>query len=269
MTLRLSERQYQILEWTGREDALSIDDLAQHFQLSTQTIRKDINALCEIGMLRRVHGGVCLPSAIENLSFSTRQVMNARNKEGIAALAARQIPEGSTIFLGIGTSVGYVAKALLKHNDLRVLTNNLQVAAILCKKPKIDTHVSGGKLRHSDHDLVGVETIRFFDAFKADFAIVGTGGLDPAFGMMDFKPDEAHVTQAILENSRRKFLVADHSKWNRAANVKVTPFQNLDLMVTDYLPETLCSSSETNQLFASKLKVLECRSDEQPPSFRL
>lgn len=254
MTMRLSERQNKILEWTSREDTLSIDDLAQHFQLSTQTIRKDINSLCETGMLRRVHGGVCLPSAIENLSFNTRQIMNARNKEQIGITVAKQIPDGSTIFLGIGTTVGSVAKALMQHNDLRVLTNNLKVAAILCNNDRIDTHVSGGKLRQSDHDLVGVETIRFFSSFKADYAIVGTGGLDPTFGMMDFKPDEAYVTQSILENSRRKILVADNTKWNRQANVKVAAFNELDLMVTDHLP----SSTIKIQLEMNDLEVNEC-----------
>ncbi len=117
--MRLSERQNQILEWTSREDALSIEDLSNHFQLSTQTIRKDINALCETGLLRRVHGGVCLPSAIENLSFNTRQVMNAKNKDDIAQAVADQIPDGSTIFLGIGTTVGSVANALLKFQNFK------------------------------------------------------------------------------------------------------------------------------------------------------
>ncbi|WP_417455287.1 DeoR/GlpR family DNA-binding transcription regulator [Kiloniella sp.] len=252
--MHLSERQNKILEWTSREDALSIEDLAIHFQLSTQTIRKDINALCETGLLRRVHGGVCLPSAIENLSFSTRQVMNAKNKDKIAQAVADQIPDGSTIFLGIGTTVGSVANALLKYQNLRVLTNNLKAAAILCNNENIDTHVSGGRLRQSDHDLVGVETIRFFSSFKADYAIVGTGGLDPDFGMLDFKPDEAHVTQSILENSRKKILVADNTKWNRPANVKVAPFKDLDLMVTDQLPD----DNTRLQLELSKLTIKEC-----------
>ncbi|MFD2205306.1 DeoR/GlpR family DNA-binding transcription regulator [Kiloniella antarctica] len=255
MTMRLSERQNKILEWTSREDTLSIDDLSQHFQLSTQTIRKDINSLCEIGLLRRVHGGVCLPSAIENLSFNTRQIMNAGNKEQIGITVAKQIPDGSTIFLGIGTTVGSVAQALVHHQDLRVLTNNLNVAAILCNNNRIDTHVSGGKLRQSDHDLIGVETIRFFSSFKADFAIVGTGGLDPSYGMMDFKPDEAYVTQSILENSRSKILVADNTKWNRQANVKVATFSELDLMVTDHLP----SNTIKMQLEMNELQVIECR----------
>ena len=254
--MRLSERQNKILEWTSKEDALSIDDLAQHFRLSTQTIRKDMNSLCEAGMLRRVHGGGCLPSAIENLSFSTRQIMNATNKKKIALTVAEQIPDGSTIFLGIGTTVGSVANALLHHKDIRVLTNNLKAAAILCNNADIDTHVSGGKLRQSDHDLVGVETIRFFSSFKADYAIVGTGGLDPAFGMMDFKPDEAYVTQSLLENSRQKILVADHTKWNRTANVKVAAFSELDLMVTDVLLDENIKA----QLSLNDLNVIECNS---------
>ncbi len=234
--MKLSERQNDILNWMRREGFLAIDMLASHYGVTTQTIRRDINALCDSGLLRRVHGGVRLPSAYENLSFFTRQVLNARAKQAIAERLVRDIPDGSSLFLGIGTTVEYVAKALLKHKGVRVMTNNLNVAAILCANKAVKVDVSGGQLRHDDRDLVGGEAVAFFNGFHVDFGIIGTGGLDPERGLLDFQPAEAQITRAIVRNSRQCCLVADESKWQRQAVVRVAEFREIDAFYTDARP---------------------------------
>lgn len=235
--MKLSTRQQTILDWARLEEHLEVESLAERFDVTPQTIRKDINQLCEQGLLRRRYGGVSLPSSVTNLSFSSRQVINQLAKQAIAARLAALIPENSSVFLGIGTTIEFVARELSSHNELKVFTNNLNVASLLCNSPGVDVQVAGGRLRHNDHDVVGERATAFFGEYCADFGIIGAGSLDPTYGVMDFEIEEARVSQAILGNSRRRILVADQSKWDRQALARVVPFSDVDVLITDHLPE--------------------------------
>jgi len=235
--MSLNDRQNKIIDELKLRGQLEVEQLATKFAVSSQTIRKDINQLCELGLARRLHGGVDLPPNTRNISFHSRQLINEPAKQQIARQAAEQIPDGASVFLGIGTTVAHVARALLEHKSLKVMTNNLDVAAVFCEQPEIDVLVAGGQLRHSDRDLVGEAAIRFFNQFHVDFGIIGSGGLDQEAGLLDFDPKEAEVSRAILANARKTILLADQSKWRRRAMVKVEPFNAIDLMITDSIPD--------------------------------
>ncbi len=245
--MNLNERQDRILALLNRQGELGVDHLAEQFAVSTQTIRKDLNQLCELGLARRVHGGVSLPASALNLSFGSREQLNASTKHQMAQALAARIPDGSTLMLGIGTSVAHLARALSNHQRLRVLTNNLDVAGILCEQPDTEVLVIGGKLRHNDRDMVGEAVTRGLDQYRVDFGIIGAGGLDPEAGLLDFDPQEADVSRAILRNARQRVLLADLSKWSRSPMVKVAGFDSLDLMVCDRLPSTDISQSLQDQ----------------------
>ena len=240
--MKLTERQHTILEWIRQTEHLEVELIAQRFDVTTQTIRKDINQLCEYGLLRRRHGGVSLPSSVTNLSFTSRQIINQHAKQRIASHLASLIPDNASVFLGIGTTIEFVARELSDHKGLTVLTNNLNVASLLCNSPSIQVMVAGGQLRHNDHDVVGEETTRFFSEFHADYGVIGTGGLDIRHGLMDFDVREAAVSRAILSNCRQRILVADQSKWGRNALAKIAPLTQIDLFITDHLPATARSA---------------------------
>lgn len=235
--MKLTARQQQILEWVQREEHLAVETLAERFDVTPQTVRKDVNQLCESGLLRRHYGGVSLPSSVTNLSFASRQVLNQLAKQTIASRLADMIPDNSSVYLGIGTTVEFVARELSRHEGLKVFTNNLNVASLLCNSPGIEVLVSGGHLRHNDHDVVGQEAVSFFNAFRVDYGIIGTGSLEPALGLLDFEVREAEISRAILENSRHRVLVADRSKWRRAALAKVCPLARIDWFITDRVPD--------------------------------
>lgn len=234
---RLSPRQQEILDLIARDGAQQIDGLARRYGLTTQTIRRDINTLCELGHARRLHGGVDLPVMPQNISVSARAQLNSGAKRRIAAWIANQIPDGATLFLGIGTTVQYVADALRDHSGLTVVTNNVDVALTLGAAPSVELHLTGGVWRANDRDVVGSDAIRFFEKFYATHSVVGAGGLHPVSGVLDFSYNEAQVTNAIIENSRTRYLAADVSKWTRDAAVRVAPFAKLSAFVTDRLPE--------------------------------
>ncbi|BDX01618.1 MAG: DeoR/GlpR family DNA-binding transcription regulator [Marinomonas sp.] len=234
----LNERQNQILNWVQQEDALLVEDMVTRFNVSSQTIRKDINQLAERHLVRRTHGGIAPVSSTENLPFDHRQFLNSDAKEAIAKLVANVIPDGASVFLGIGTTVEYVAKALVSHRNLQVFTNNLTVASILGNYPQVRVRVLAGKLRHKHHDLVGEETLSGLRQYFFDYGVLGCGGLDEAQGVLDFDPEEASVSRVLVEQSRHSLLVADQHKWGRKAMARVHSFDSIDWLFSDELTES-------------------------------
>lgn len=233
----LSARQRDILTLVEAEGAQYIEHLAFRYGMTTQTIRRDINALCDLGYARRFHGGVDLPVKGSNISVNARSTLHRPAKQAIAAQIATMIEPGATVFMGIGSTVQCVAEALLQHQSLTVITNNIDVALTLCQAPQIEVHMTGGLLRHSDRDVIGADVIRFFEKFYASYAVIGAGALHPTNGVLDFSYSEAQVTSILIANSRTTLLAADASKWARDAFVRVVPFSQIDCLVTDTLPD--------------------------------
>lgn len=229
-------RQSEILNIAHRDGQVSVDDLALHFSTSAQTIRKDLTELAETGQLKRVHGGAILPTAASNIVYAERRALNATAKEAIAERVAQDIPENATLFLNIGTTTEAVARALLNHRNLMVVTNNMNVANILSANPGCDVMVAGGMLRRSDGGLTGAMTVQVIRQFKFDIAIIGCSALDPDGELLDFDSHEVTVSQTILDRSRQSYLVADASKFDRAAPIRIASLENLDRLYTDMPP---------------------------------
>lgn len=236
--MSLSERQNRILAFLNQAGGnLTSTELTDAFDVSVQTIRKDLNELSNLGLVQRVHGGITLPRQNRNLSFSNRQVINLDAKRSIAQAVADRLPEGASVFLGIGTTPQQVAQALLGHPGLQVVTNNLNVALTLCRNPNIETLIAGGRIRPSDQDVMGEDTTRFLRRFQVNFGIFGIGGLSESGELMDFSLEESHLSRAILDCSDQRVLVADSSKYLRSAPIRTGLLDEVDLFVTDHLPE--------------------------------
>jgi DeoR family glycerol-3-phosphate regulon repressor len=215
---------------------VAIEALAQQFDVTPQTIRRDINTLCDQALLRRYHGGAGLPSSVENLAYSTRQVLCLEEKRQIARLLASHIPDQASLFINIGTTTEEVAKALLGHQRLRVITNNLNVANIMSGNPDFEVIIAGGVVRSRDRGIVGEATIDLIRQFRVDFAIIGISGIEDDGALVDFDYREVRVAQAIIENARRVYLAADHSKFGRTAMVRLGELSQLDALFTDRPP---------------------------------
>jgi DeoR family glycerol-3-phosphate regulon repressor len=233
-------RHPEILEIARREGKVTVENLAERFGVTLQTIRRDLTDLSEAGQLERVHGGAVLPSGTSNIGYEERRVLNAEGKAAIARACAARVPQGIALFLNIGTSTEAVARELLHHRNLMVVTNNMNVANILVSNRDCEIIVTGGQLRRADGGLVGnlaAETIR---NFKFDLAIIGCSALDRDGDMLDYDIQEISVSQAILRQSRKSFLVADHSKFTRSAPAKIASLAEVDSFFTDRpLPDDL------------------------------
>jgi DeoR family transcriptional regulator, glycerol-3-phosphate regulon repressor len=243
--LALNLRQSEILEIARAEGRVQVEDLAQRFDVTLQTIRRDLGDMADAGLLDRVHGGAVARSGAVNLGYEQRRRMNDAAKEAIGRACAAAIPDNSSLILNIGTTTEAVARALLNHRNLTVVTNNMNVATILLANPGCEIVVAGGTLRRSDGGLVGELTTEFFEQFKVDIAIIGTSALDVDGDLLDFDLSEVRVSQSILRQSRRAFLVADHSKVGRSAPARIASLSQVEHMFTDKpLPDLLAQACE-------------------------
>lgn len=241
----LSMRQQRIVDLIQQQEYCTIDGLSALFNVTTQTIRRDINELCAIGLARRHHGGVSLPATLTNRSFTTRSATNLGEKQLIAERVVQQVPDGCTLFLGIGTTIAAIAALLGNHKELRVVTNNFQAAHILAQHDHIETWIPGGKLRTNDGDVVGDNVGYFFGQFSADVGIIScasvmkiAGGIrtpdlppleaEPTEFAMEHQLREAAVSQAIIAGAQQKWLVANSSKWQCKASARVAPLTVFD-----------------------------------------
>ncbi len=226
-------RQQELLTQVQREGFASVEALAKHFGVTHQTVRRDINRLVELKLLRRYHGGAGLPSSIENFAYNTRQSLFHEAKRRIGQLAARHIPDDSSLFINLGTTTEEVAKALRQRKGLRVITNNLNVAAAMCANPDCEIIVAGGVVRSRDRGVIGEATIDFIRQFKVDFGVIGISGIEPDGTLRDFDYREVRVAEAIIAQSRNVFLVADHSKFGRRALVRLAHLSQITVLFTD------------------------------------
>ncbi|MDG4648181.1 DeoR/GlpR family DNA-binding transcription regulator [Roseibacterium sp. SDUM158017] len=226
----------EILNIARRDGRVSVEGLAEHFGVTLQTIRRDLAEMAAQGKLERVHGGAVLQSNITNIGYEDRRGLNDEAKTAIALRIVRDIPNGCSLFLNIGTTTEAVAHALMKHRDIMVLTNNINVANILVENPACEIIVAGGLLRRSDGGLVGTVTTQAIQQFKFDLAVISCSALDVDGDMLDYDIQEVGVSQTILRQARRSFLVADRSKFQRRAPARIGSLSQIDRFYTDAAP---------------------------------
>lgn len=253
----MSARQSQIVELAKSRGRIFVEGLSEHFDVTPQTIRRDLNELCDSGKLVRIHGGALYPTTNENVQYEKRRLIAAESKMAIGRVAAALIPENASLFINIGTTTEAVAKALLEHRNLLVVTNNINVANILRASPSTEVVLSGGVVRHSDGALVGDAAVDFFNRFKVDFAIIGTSAIDADGSLLDFDMREVRVAQAIIANAQSVILVSDATKFQRRAPMRIAHVSQVDTFVTDR-----CDDEQFRMLLeVNKVRLLEAGSE--------
>jgi DeoR family transcriptional regulator, glycerol-3-phosphate regulon repressor len=230
-------RQLNLMAVVRDQGSVSIEALAKQLAVTLQTVRKDVQKLADEGLLARFHGGVRVPSSTtENIEYQQREVLNSQGKERIARAIAAQIPNHCALILNIGTTTEAVARALKQHQGLRVITNNLNVAAILSGNPSCEVIVAGGVVRSRDRGIVGETTVDFIRQFKVDIAVIGISGIETDGSLRDFDYREVKVAQTIIAHAREVWLAADISKFNRPAMVELATLSQIDRLFTDAPP---------------------------------
>jgi DeoR family glycerol-3-phosphate regulon repressor len=229
-------RQHEILNLARQAGRVTVDELAVRFEVTPQTIRKDLNDLCDQRLLTRTHGGALLSSGVENVAYEARRQLATIEKQRIGARAAALVPNDTSLFINIGTTTEEVARSLISHEGLLVITNNIHVATILMPSPKIEVIVVGGVVRRSDGGIVGEQAVDFIGQFKVDYAVIGVSAIDEDGSLLDFDYREVRAAQAIIANARHVILVSDAMKFTRSAPVRIGHIAQVDVFVTDLTP---------------------------------
>ena len=248
----LSARQTEIMALAKEQGRVLVDELAARFAVTPQTIRKDLNDLCDFRALNRIHGGAVFPSGNENVKYEARRSMAATEKQAIGRAAADLIPDNSSLFINIGTTTEAVGDALVDHKELMVITNNINVANHLRVFPSIEVVIAGGVVRGSDGGIVGEAAVDFIRQFKVDFAVIGVSAIDEDGALLDFDFREVKVAQAIIANARHVILVSDASKFERTAPVRIGHISQVQTFITDHCPSdsirSICAENDVRMI---------------------
>jgi len=232
----INKRHDEIISLIKNNGFVTVEEMASLFNVTPQTIRRDINFLDGEGVISRYHGGAGLSVSTENVAYRHRKEIFLNEKKKIAGKVSSMIQDSSSLFINIGTTTELVANELMNHNKLKVITNNLNVAAIMSKKDDFEVIVTGGIVRGRDCGITGEATVKFIRQFKVDIGIIGISGIDLDGTLLDFDFREVHVARTIIENSRKVYLVSDHSKFGRNPMVKLGSITEIDTLITDRKP---------------------------------
>ena len=217
--MKQSLRHQKIVELVKQKGYLSTEELVALFGVSPQTIRRDLNELAETNFIRRHHGGAASPSTAENSDYHDRKHFFSQEKNRIARQVVQLIPNGASLFIDIGTTSEAVSFALLGHQRLRIVTNNLNAAHILMQNDSFDITIASGSLRQ-DGGIIGE-------------SVLGISAIDLDGTLLDYDYHEVQVKRAIIDNSRNTLLVTDHSKFSRRAMVKLGSITDVEYVFTD------------------------------------
>lgn len=240
--MKTSLRQKEILDIVRRQGKASVEDLVAHFSVTPQTIRRDLTDLAGAGEIDRVHGGAVLASGTHNISYQERRLLEHDAKLHMAKACAALIPDNASLFLNIGTSTEAVSRELLGHRDIMAVTNNMNVANILMENSHCEVLVAGGTLRRQDGGIVGDLAARFIEQFKVDYAIIGASAIDLDGDLLDYDIQEVRVSKSIIRQSRQVILIADHTKLQRQAPIRICSLADIDHLFTDLpLPAPLAA----------------------------
>jgi DeoR family glycerol-3-phosphate regulon repressor len=228
-----TQRRQAILTQVREQAAVSADDLSGQFAVSVETIRRDLRALRDAGLLERVYGGATRPGRSSEGTFAARSTRHLERKRAIAAMAAALVEPEETIVIDIGTTALEVARALPGSFRGRVLTNSVPAALELSGRDGIELLLSGGQVRPGDGACSGAHAEDFFAEFYADRAFLGSGGVHPEAGLTDYYPAEVVVRRTIIAHTARNYVLADSSKLGVIAVRRVCELDQVTAVLTD------------------------------------
>ncbi|WP_027166021.1 DeoR/GlpR family DNA-binding transcription regulator [Mesorhizobium sp. WSM3224] len=231
-----SKRHGEILRLLTEEGTITIASLAERLGVSLETVRRDVKPLADDGSVLKMHGAVGLASMVGEAPFERRMRENAEAKRLIARMVAATIRDGEAIMLDTGTTTSFLARELLGHRRLTVVTNSSDIARTLATVNGNKVYMAGGELRSDSGAAFGISAIEFVSRFSVDHAVISIGAVDAAAGLTDYDLDEAEFARMVLSRGQRSLVVTDHTKFGRQGLVRVCGFDGFSELVTDQPP---------------------------------
>ncbi|MBZ9850215.1 DeoR/GlpR family DNA-binding transcription regulator [Mesorhizobium sp. CA14] len=231
-----SKRHGEILRLLNEEGTITIASLAERLGVSLETVRRDVKPLADDGSVLKMHGAVGLSSIVGEAPFERRMRENAEAKRLIARMVAATIRDGEAIMLDTGTTTSFLARELLGHRRLTVVTNSSDIARTLATVNGNKVYMAGGELRSDSGAAFGISAIEFVSRFSVDHAVISIGAVDAAAGLTDYELEEAEFARMVLSRGQRSLVVTDHTKFGRQGLVRVCGFDGFSELATDQPP---------------------------------
>ena len=230
------ERQQAIAQLVTEHGRLSVAAIAERFDVTTETVRRDLSVLERMGLVRRVHGGAVPASslAVIESGLGERDQANTAQKELVAKAALEQLPPpGGTVLLDAGSTTGRFASMLPRDHRLTVITHAVPIAARLAVHPQIELHLLPGRVRTTTQAAVGADTVAALHHLRVDVAFLGTNGITVEHGLSTPDHDEAAAKRAMVGAARRVVCLTDASKVGTEAAIRFAALDEIDVLVTD------------------------------------
>ncbi|MFF7984737.1 DeoR/GlpR family DNA-binding transcription regulator [Streptomyces sp. NPDC007901] len=228
------ERQQEILRLARDGGRVDVVSLAEEFQVTQETIRRDLKALDRAGLVRRVHGGAIPAGRLDfEPDLAERESTSADEKDRIAKAAVPELPTEGTLILDAGSTVARLAAAIPLDAELTVVTHSLPIAARLADHPGIQLHLVGGRVRHRTRAAVDAWALRAYSEIRADVLFVAANGFSAEQGLTTPDLAEAAVKRAAVAAARRVVLLADSAKHGQEHFARFGDMGDVDLLITD------------------------------------
>ena len=234
--MNYSKRHGDILKLIQEEGTMTIASLAEKLGVSLETVRRDVKPLAKAGSILKMHGAIGLPSVVGEAPFERRMRENADAKRAIARLVAATIADGDSVMLDTGTTTSFLARELLSHRRLTVVTNSSDIARTLATVNGNKVYMAGGELRSDSGAAFGISAIEFVSRFTVNHAVITAGAIDAQHGVMDYVLEEAEFARVVLTRGTRKLVVTDHTKFGRQGLMQVCGFDAFTELATDAPP---------------------------------
>lgn len=256
--MHLTSRQEKILDLIRKNKNIKVDILSTNFKVSEQSIRKDLNVICGRGLAARIHGGARLINSISNPTYEQKRLESIDEKDEIGRVAATLISNDSSVMLISGTTTESVARALYNHENLVVISNNLNIANALFGSKSKELIITGGTIRESDGEVIGENTVDNISKFKTDYGIIGAPAFAEDGAILDISEKAVSVGRAILNHSKKKIFVCDHSKVLKTAPHVICQISDIDIFITDKEPPVkfmkIAKKNNTEIIITSTIK---------------
>lgn len=230
------ERQQAIAALVMSRGRASVTELAEAYEVTTETVRRDLAVLDRAGVVRRVHGGAVPARALHVVEsgVAERDSTRADHKDAIARAAMEFFPiSGASVLFDAGTTTARVAAMLTQEHELTVVTNSVPIAARVATSPSVSLQLLGGRVRGLTQAAVGEQVLRVLDTLRVDIAFIGTNGITTSHGLSTPDTEEAAVKRAMVRCANYVVVVSDSSKIGREEFVSFAALSEVDALITD------------------------------------
>lgn len=253
--IETNPRQDKVMTILNDKGYQTISELAQILEVSEQTIRRDLKKLEDLGLISKYHGGASIinkgntperitaspqpmisNAELTNKDLALREVAYVEEKKAIARAVSELIPDGSSVFITIGSTVEYIARELVHKNNLMVITNSLRVASILYPYSNIKVLIPSGVIRAFNGGIEGPNSLQDLGQFRADYIVTSIGAIDSDGTLLDYNYTEVVMAQMMMKNAKHAIIACDKSKFDAMAPVKLGSLANVASLVTDKMP---------------------------------